>query len=313
MENESQSFDNVQTCSLRSPVKLRSRSRKLSKTTVADGVKIGKESYISSPVDLKRKRNGLDNCNSSRYFSDTNSPKDDFFACETPGINQLNPNNQSWKGEKLDSSFYNIPCAELARSLLGKVLVRKLPSGELLKGKIVETECYLGVDDKASHSYNGKQTDRNSAMFMKPGTSYVYSIYGMYYCFNISSKEDGSAVLIRSLEPLENLELMRRLRSLGKKSSITPVKDRDLCNGPSKLCQALDIDKNSLNKRDLANWDSLWVENNECVLESDIVVCKRIGIESAGAESANKPLRFYVRNCMYVSVRNKAAENNVCS
>lgn len=85
-------------------------------------------------------------------------------------------------------NFYDVPCEQLARTLLGKILVRQLDNGQVLKGRIVETECYLGGDDQASHSFRGKLTERNAPMFMKPGTAYVYFTYGMYYCFNISSQ-----------------------------------------------------------------------------------------------------------------------------
>lgn len=113
---------------------------------------------------------------------------------------------------RFTEEFYNIPCYELANTLLGKVLVRKF-EGNIVKGRIVETECYLGGEDKASHSYNGRQTPRNEPMFMPPGTSYVYMTYGMYHCFNISAAEPGAAVLIRALEPLEGLDFMRQLRN----------------------------------------------------------------------------------------------------
>jgi DNA-3-methyladenine glycosylase len=89
---------------------------------------------------------------------------------------------------RLRDSFYNVPCEDLAKGLLGKVLVRRLNDGTLIKGRIVETECYLGGDDKASHSYNGRITERSKPMYMKPGTAYVYITYGMYHCFNISSQ-----------------------------------------------------------------------------------------------------------------------------
>lgn len=88
--------------------------------------------------------------------------------------------------KRLDAQFYDTPCEEMAKSLLGKVLVRKL-DGIIVRGRIVETECYLGNEDAASHSYGGKVTARNQPMFMKPGTAYVYMTYGMYNCFNISS------------------------------------------------------------------------------------------------------------------------------
>jgi hypothetical protein len=90
--------------------------------------------------------------------------------------------------DRLKDSFYNVPCEDLAKGLLGKVLVRRLNDGTLIKGRIVETECYLGGEDKASHSYNGRITERSKPMYMKPGTAYVYITYGMYHCFNISSQ-----------------------------------------------------------------------------------------------------------------------------
>ncbi len=90
--------------------------------------------------------------------------------------------------KRLTDSFFDVTCIELAKNLLGTILVRRLRDGTVLKGKIVETECYLGAEDKASHSYKGKMTPRNEAMFMKPGTIYVYQTYGMYYCMNISSQ-----------------------------------------------------------------------------------------------------------------------------
>ncbi|XP_054717128.1 uncharacterized protein LOC129226543 [Uloborus diversus] len=208
---------------------------------------------------------------------------------------------------KVDEKFFFQPCIVLAKALLGKILVRKLPTGEILRGRIVETESYLGNDDKASHSYQGKETKRNEAMFLSPGTAYVYSIYGMYYCFNISSLEDGSAVLIRALEPIEGLSTMRELRSIKRNNSA--LKDKDLCNGPSKLCQALSIEKALLNKTDLTRSDDLWIERDLIAHEFKIICCKRIGIDSCGDEWANKPLRFYIRDCKYVSIRNKTAEN----
>ncbi|GIY91558.1 DNA-3-methyladenine glycosylase [Caerostris extrusa] len=144
-------------------------------------------------------------------------------------------------------------------------------------------------------------------MFLPPGTAYVYTIYGMYFCFNISSREEGSAVLIRALEPLQNISVMQTFRSVKRKSSAV-LKDKDLCNGPSKLCLAFNIDK-QLNKMDLCTSNDLWLEDGTEMPCSNIIACKRIGIDSAGEEWANKPLRFYVKDCVYVSVRNKIAEN----
>jgi DNA-3-methyladenine glycosylase len=107
--------------------------------------------------------------------------------------------------KRLDQSFFQkLSCEGLAEALLGKRLVRILPNGSKLVGEIIETEAYLGVGiDKASHSYSGKHTPRNSAMFMRSGTIYVYSIYGMYVCMNFSSEGEGAAVLLRALRPVQ--------------------------------------------------------------------------------------------------------------
>jgi hypothetical protein len=89
---------------------------------------------------------------------------------------------------RFKDNFYDVPCEDLAKGLLGKILVRRLNDGTVLKGRIVETECYLGGEDRASHSYKGRITERSKPMYMKPGTTYVYITYGMYHCFNISSQ-----------------------------------------------------------------------------------------------------------------------------
>jgi hypothetical protein len=89
---------------------------------------------------------------------------------------------------RLKDSFFDVPCEDLAKRLLGKILVRRINDGTVLKGRVVETECYPGGEDKASHSYNGRITERSKPMYMKPGTTYVYITYGMYHCFNISSQ-----------------------------------------------------------------------------------------------------------------------------
>ena len=193
-------------------------------------------------------------------------------------------------------SFFSIDCETLAQHLLGSILARRLPSGDVCRGRIVETEAYLGREDKAAHSYNGKKTERNTATFMQPGTAYVYSIYGMHCCFNISSDGEGAAVLIRALEPLEGAEFMRERRKAAKK-------DRDLCSGPAKLCQAMGIDK-FCNKLDLVSCDSLWVEPRDQkatpISDADIVKSARIGVDYA-EEWAKKPLRFYIKGNPCVS------------
>lgn len=211
--------------------------------------------------------------------------------------------------DRLGFNFYNISCEDLAKSLLGKIIVINY-EGKRLAGKIVETEAYLGPIDKGAHSYKGK-TERNTAMFMKPGTAYVYNIYGMYCCMNISANGDGAAVLLRALQPIENLELMDKLRTKGKKAGSLLKKDGvGLCNGPSKLCQALGIKKDLVNKVDMCTSDLIWLEKGETVNDDEIVKCKRININYA-EEWVDKPLRFYIMGNVFNSVKDKEAEKAI--
>lgn len=212
---------------------------------------------------------------------------------------------------RLGSEFFGQPAVSLARALLGQVLVRRLGDGTELRGCIVETEAYLGPEDEAAHSRGGRQTPRNRSMFMKPGTLYVYLIYGMYFCMNVSSQGDGACVLLRALEPLGGLETMRQLRCALRKGTISrALKDRELCSGPSKLCQALAIDK-SFDQRDLAQDEAVWLEHGSLEPSaSAVVAAARIGIGRAG-EWAQKPLRFYIRGSPWVSVVDKVAEQDI--
>nr|XP_028561546.1 DNA-3-methyladenine glycosylase [Podarcis muralis] len=206
---------------------------------------------------------------------------------------------------RLGAAFFDQPCVRLARALLGQILVRRLPDGRALRGRIVETEAYLGGEDTASHSRGGRQTARNTAMFMAPGTLYVYQIYGIYFCMNISSQGEGAAVLLRSLEPLQGLEAMRELRLAQRKGATRSLKDRHLCNGPSKLCQALAVDK-TFDQQDLACHPAVWLEPGlDVPREEDVISAPRIGISG---EWAQQPLRFYVWGNPCVSVTDKAAE-----
>ena len=161
---------------------------------------------------------------------------------------------------RLGDDFFNNNCISLSRELLGKYLIRKIITADseirLLVGKIVETEAYLGAEDKASHSYGNKKTERTNAMFMSAGTCYVYNIYGIYCCMNISSQESGAAVLIRALEPISGFDLMKVNRTNKKQSKSTrKMKPKDLTSGPSKLCMAMKIDK---------NFNDLKIKYDEC-------------------------------------------------
>ncbi|KAG5887409.1 hypothetical protein JTB14_024608 [Gonioctena quinquepunctata] len=205
----------------------------------------------------------------------------------------------------------HLPCKKQALYLLGKVLVRKLEDGTILKGKIVETECYLGGEDKASHSFNGRRTMANEPMYMPAGTIYVYMTYGMYYCLNISSVEPGAAVLLRALDPLQGEDTMRTFRAKKNKRGTQIDKSSKLCNGPSKMCIALDITKENSNKINLSDPknESIWLEDHPDFSEEDfkVVSSARIGINNAG-EWTSKPLRFYILGNESVSKRDKARE-----
>ena len=179
----------------------------------------------------------------------------------------------------LPRGFYARPTVEVARDLLGKVLVHGKTSGV-----IVETEAYLGQNDLAAHSSAGI-TPRTRVIFGPPGHAYVYRSYGIHDCFNIVAEADGTpgCVLIRAVQPIEGLELMRRRRFAAKT-------DRDLANGPGKLTQALGITR-SLNGADLTR-DPLVVREPSARREIRIEASPRIGI----TKSAELPLRFLVLN-----------------
>lgn len=200
---------------------------------------------------------------------------------------------------RLSKDFYQVPCEDLAKNMLGQILVRALP-GEggkeemAMKGLIVETEAYLGGSDKASHSFGGRRTERNEAMYMEAGTAYVYSVYGIHCCFNVSSSGGGAAVLVRALQPMQGEERMRQFRARTAKSrAVRRLSTRELCSGPAKLCCAMQIDK-ELNKVDLCSSQELWVEaGQETGGPRTVVACPRVGVDYAG-EWADKPLRFYL-------------------
>ncbi|NPA90098.1 MAG: DNA-3-methyladenine glycosylase [Chloroflexi bacterium] len=198
-------------------------------------------------------------------------------------------NTRAWT--PIPRSFYDRPTVQVAQELLGHYLVREY-EGQLLVGRIVETEAYVGLDDKASHASVGR-TARNAVMFGPPGYAYVYLIYGVHHCLNVVTERPGypAAVLIRALEPVEGVEVMRRLR--GGRA------DRELTNGPGKLCQALAIDLR-FNGHDLCLGRELWVAQGESVPPEEIVRGPRVGVR--GDERAlTVPWRFAIRGNPYVS------------
>ncbi len=186
----------------------------------------------------------------------------------------------------------------LAVHLLGSTLVRVLDSGQRLAGRIVETEAYLGELDRAAHSFAGRRSPRNEAMYARAGTAYVYFTYGMHWCFNVvcGRLNQPIAVLIRALEPLESLDLMRQHRT---KPGAAPPADTDLCRGPARLCQALAIDR-AENATDLTTSNALFIERATPTPIDRIRVSPRIGIDSA-REWTNAPLRFFDSTSPFVS------------
>jgi DNA-3-methyladenine glycosylase len=181
-------------------------------------------------------------------------------------------------GQRLPRAFFNRDTGLVARELLGCLLVHRVNGVERV-GKIVETEAYLGVGDMAAHSSKGV-TPRTRVMFGPPGYAYVYLIYGMHHCINIvtEAQGQGTAVLLRALEPVRNLH--------GKTS------------GPALLCKAMDIDRR-LNGHDFCS-DDLHVLARSPEQPAPVVQRPRIGVDYAG-EWAARPLRFYLEGNPYVS------------
>lgn len=202
---------------------------------------------------------------------------------------------QSRSHQKLPREFYTRPnVLTVARELLGKLLVVPTGGGRPVSAMIVETEAYRGPMDRASHAYGGRRTNRTETMYQMGGTAYVYFVYGMYYQFNVVTNVEDipHAVLIRGVEPVEGIDLIRERRH--------HQPDHNLTNGPGKLCIALAIDR-KLDRADLLG-DRVWLEDAEKVRPSRIVSGPRIGIDYA-AEWVDKPWRFWVKDNPYVSKR----------
>lgn len=200
---------------------------------------------------------------------------------------------------KIARSFYARSTLVVAKELLGKILVHKV-NGVSLKGRIVETEAYIGAIDKACHAYGGKKTKRLEPLYGKPGIAYVYFIYGMYHCFNVITKEEGSpeGVLIRAVEPLEGIDKMAYFRFKMPYLDLTKQQKKNLTSGPSKLCIALNISKEQ-NKEDLCK-DSLYIEEDKKENKFEIVETKRVGIDYA-KEAKDFMWRFYIKDNKWIS------------
>jgi DNA-3-methyladenine glycosylase len=199
---------------------------------------------------------------------------------------------------KLQFSYYlNQDVLFLAKDLLGKVLFTQI-DGEITAGIIVETEAYFGVQDKASHAYGGRRTDRTETLYNQGGISYVYLCYGIHNLFNIVSSVEGEphAVLVRAIEPLIGKEIIELRRKM-------PITKASISSGPGSAAKALGIDR-SFNGKDLAG-EEIWIEDHGIRYTDDqIVAVPRVGVAYA-QEDALLPWRFCIKDNKYISKPNK--------
>lgn len=194
----------------------------------------------------------------------------------------------------LPAAFYARPTLQVARHLLGARLVRILPDGRRLSGRIVETEAYTGLDDLASHGHS-RRTPRNHIMYGPPGRAYIYFTYGTWWMPNVVTEPEQvpAAVLLRAIEPLEGVEVMA-----ARRAGRPPL---EWTNGPAKLALALDIDK-SLNGADLTTTSiGLWIEADQIVPDELVRTGPRIGLGNVPEPWFSLPWRFWVGGNGYVS------------
>lgn len=189
--------------------------------------------------------------------------------------------------------FLNNDIVFLSKYLLGKYLISDI-DGLQVMGKIVETEAYAAPDDKGSHAFRNKRTERTEIMFGEGGIAYVYLCYGLHHMLNVvtAPKETAHAVLIRAVEPLKGLDIMRKRRN--------GIKSYNMSNGPGKLCQAFGISRLQ-NGMDLCNsTQEIWLAENEPIEEDHIMCSPRVGIAYA-QECANWPWRFRIKKSKWTS------------
>lgn len=197
----------------------------------------------------------------------------------------------------LRRSFFNRDPREVSAGLLGKLIVRR-QGNKVLSGRIVEVEAYLGTDDLAAHAAAGR-TERNSVLFGPPGHAYVYFIYGVHYCLNISCLPDGEpgCILVRALEPVTGIQEMAHARGLDDLDFSTERNLRKLASGPGKLCEALAITRPRDNDKDMVSprCDLQVMEDGYKV--GKVAITPRIGI----TKSADMPLRYVIAGNPFVS------------
>lgn len=195
--------------------------------------------------------------------------------------------------KKLPRDFYTrADTLQIAREILGKTLVIPTETGKRVSGMIVEVEAYLGEIDKAAHSYKNRRTTRNEITYALGGHAYVFFIYGMYFQLNVVCGEVDvpRVLLIRAVEPLEGVDVMRAHRGA--------MKEQNLTSGPGKLCIAFGINK-TFNGEDLLG-ERIWLEEGVKIADDEIASGVRIGIDYA-EEFTEMPWRFWVKGNRFVS------------
>ena len=202
----------------------------------------------------------------------------------------------------LKAEFFNRDPRRVARALLGKLLIRKTPSG-IRAGRIVETEAYLGKGDAAAHAVAGR-TARNAVLFGPPGYAYVYFIYGNHYCLNVSCLPDGvpGCVLFRALEPVAGIEQMSKARGieLAKQSDLKRISFlKKLSSGPGRMTEALEVTRERDNGKSLVSARSDLRIADDGYRVQRVMVTPRIGI----VKSAERPLRYFIAGNPFVSGR----------
>ncbi|MDK2585391.1 DNA-3-methyladenine glycosylase [Romboutsia sedimentorum] len=207
----------------------------------------------------------------------------------------------------MDKEYFKKDGLELAKSILGKYLIRNY-DGKTIVTKIVETESYMGINDKGAHVYGDKRSERTKPLYLEGGRIYVYLIYGMYYCLNISANKENvpECVLIRAVEPIKGIEEIAFNRFKKEYSDLTTYQRKNISNGPGKLCMALKIDKNLNAKSILENElyiSDFYYEEDKKVYSNDkidIQTSKRINIDYA-QEAKDYLWRFFIKDNKYVS------------
>lgn len=195
----------------------------------------------------------------------------------------------------IEREFYLRNALEVAQDLLGTVLVHETEEGTV-RARIVEVEAYIGSEDAASHAYKNRNTARTAVQFGPGGYAYVYLIYGMHYCMNIVTNhaQKPEAVLLRALEPLEGIEIMKKRRNTDN--------IYNLCGGPGKLCAAMKIDRTCYGM-DLCN-SNLYLEYGQIPIGKDqIRATRRINVDYAG-EAREYLWRYIVEGNPFISVKN---------